>query len=163
MNYYVVDAFADALFEGNPAGVCALNDWPSDERMQQIAAENNLSETAFFVKEGDGYRLRWFTPAEEIDLCGHATLASAYVIRQFLSPSSDPVTFYTQSGILTVRPQGDLLELDFPVREPVPADCPPTLAEALGAEPLEIHLYRDLLSGLRIRIPWLTFARIWMP
>ena len=149
MNYYIVDAFADALFEGNPAGVCALNDWPSDERMQQIAAENNLSETAFFVKEGDGYRLRWFTPAEEIDLCGHATLASAYVIRQFLSPSSDPVTFYTQSGILTVRPQGDLLELDFPVREPVPADCPPTLAEALGAEPLEIHLYRDLLIRVK--------------
>ena len=149
MKYYVVDAFADAPFEGNPAGVCVPNDWPSDERMQQIAAENNLSETAFFVKEGNGYRLRWFTPAEEIDLCGHATLASAYVIRRFLSPSSDPVTFYTKSGILMVRPQGDLYELDFPVREPVPIDCPPALAQALGAAPLETYLYRDLLVRVK--------------
>lgn len=102
MKYYVVDAFAENLFEGNPAGVCIMKEWIPDELMQQIAAENNLSETAFAVKEGENYRLRWFTPADEIDLCGHATLATAYVIANFYESNVEEIKFQTISGELVV-------------------------------------------------------------
>src|SRR5205814_1067516 len=111
---YQIDAFADGPFTGNPAAVCPLEAWLPDAVMQSIAAENNLSETAFFVPEGDGYRLRWFTPAVEVDLCGHATLASAYVIFRWLQPGARTVVFQTQqAGPLAVARDGELLALDF--------------------------------------------------
>ncbi|MDR1686679.1 MAG: PhzF family phenazine biosynthesis isomerase [Desulfovibrio sp.] len=102
MRYYVVDAFADKVFEGNPAGVCIMEKWLSDDLMQKITMENNLSETAFAVKEGKSYHLRWFTPGGEIDLCGHATLATAYIIMRFVESDSESVSFNTLSGELGV-------------------------------------------------------------
>ena len=114
MRQYVVDAFADRVFEGNPAAVCVMEKWLDEGLMMSITRENNLSETAFAVPEGDGWRLRWFTPSGEIDLCGHATLAAAYVISEFVSPGLETMAFDTLSGRLTVRKQGDLLEMDFP-------------------------------------------------
>ncbi len=114
MKYYVVDAFAEKVFEGNPAGVCILDRWLPDGLMQNIAMENNLSETAFTVKEGEAFRLRWFTPGGEVDLCGHATLATAYVLASFVETGADRLLFETLSGRLTVSRRGDLYELDFP-------------------------------------------------
>jgi PhzF family phenazine biosynthesis protein len=144
---YHVDAFADRLFTGNPAAVCPLDAWLPDEVMQAIAAENNLSETAFFAPEGDSWRLRWFTPATEVDLCGHATLASAYVILRFLAPDRDRIVFLTEkAGELAVRRDGDLLALDFPARPPEPCTAPPRLGAALGDEPTEVLAARDYLA-----------------
>src|SRR5207248_2809295 len=118
---YQIDAFADGPFTGNPAAVCPLDAWLPDQFMQAIAAENNLSETAFFVPEADGYRLRWFTPTTEVDLCGHATLAAAFVVFRWLSPQRNEVTFQTQqAGPLRVARDGDLLALDFPARAALP-------------------------------------------
>ena len=114
MKCYHVDAFAEKVFEGNPAAVCVLDKYPSDALMQKIAGENNLSETAFAVKEGEGYHLRWFTPGGEIDLCGHATLGTAYVLFRFFEKDASSITFQTMSGALTVLKKGDLLEMDFP-------------------------------------------------
>jgi PhzF family phenazine biosynthesis protein len=112
---YQVDAFTDKIFNGNPAAVCPLEKWLSDEIMQKIAMENNLSETAFYVKEGNKYHIRWFTPTVEVDLCGHATLASAFVLFNYESYSGSSLTFITdRSGILNVRKDGDMLTLDFP-------------------------------------------------
>lgn len=131
LKQWVIDAFADAPFGGNPAAVVPLARWLDDALMQRIAAENNLSETAFFVETGPGrYGLRWFTPAMEVDLCGHATLASAHVVFNHVAPSLDAVTFDTRSGPLTVtRAAGDLMTMDFPaIRPRVPED-----AAALGA------------------------------
>ncbi len=134
---YQIDAFAEEVFQGNPAAVCPLRDWLTDERMQAIAAENNLSETAFFVPgaEPGDYDLRWFTPAVEVDMCGHATLASAYLILGRLAPDLDAVRFSTLSGTLEVRRDGDRLAMDFPARPPDAYDPPPGLIAALGAEP----------------------------
>jgi PhzF family phenazine biosynthesis protein len=140
-----VDAFTSHIFGGNPAMVCPLNEWLPDETLQAIAMENNLSETAFFVKQGDGFHLRWFTPAVEVDLCGHATLASAYVLFEFLEPQREEVTFSTASGDLTVTREGARLALDFPARPPEPIDPCPGLVEALGAPPVEILAARDYL------------------
>src|ERR1700719_3466774 len=118
---YQIDAFAERPFTGNPAAVCPLDAWLPEDMMQAIAAENNLSETAFFVPEGEGYRLRWFTPSTEVDLCGHATLAAAFVIFRWTSPERRSVTFETkEAGPLTVARNGDLLALDFPSRPPTP-------------------------------------------
>ena len=114
MKYYVVDAFADALFSGNPAGVCWLEETLEDKTMQSIAAENNLAETAFLTRAADGFNLRWFTPEVEIDLCGHATLASAFVIANFIDKGAVQLTFHTASGVLRVARKGDLYEMDFP-------------------------------------------------
>jgi PhzF family phenazine biosynthesis protein len=136
---YQVDAFADAVFGGNPAAVVPMKDWLPDAVLQSIAAENNLAETAFLVEEGDTYALRWFTPTVEVELCGHATLAAAAIVFQFLKPASRQVSFTTRwAGPLAVshRPDG-FLEMDFPAR---PIDTPaelPGLAEALGATPRE--------------------------
>lgn len=146
LRLYQIDAFADRLFAGNPAAVCPLPDWLEDSRMQAIALENNLSETAFFVRRGDRYQLRWFTPEVEIDLCGHATLASAYVIFQALEPARNQVAFDTRSGELVVRRDGELLTMDFPSRAPVPCVAPPLLAKALGATPREVLESRDLMA-----------------
>ncbi|MCY8989773.1 PhzF family phenazine biosynthesis protein [Bacillus atrophaeus] len=148
MKYYVVDAFAENLFEGNPAGVCIMKEWIPDELMQQIATENNLSETAFAVKEGESYRLRWFTPADEIDLCGHATLATAYVIANFYESNVEEIKFQTISGELVVVKKGELYEMDFPSRMPKEISLTEEMVEALGVKPVEVHLGRDLIFVL---------------
>jgi PhzF family phenazine biosynthesis protein len=142
---YQVDAFADAPFRGNPAAVCPLDAWLPGETLQAIAAENNLSETAFFVREGEGYRLRWFTPAVEVDLCGHATLASAFVIFRYLDWTSNRIGFQSLSGPLSVTREEDLLALDFPSRPPQPVAAPDLLLESLGGDPLETWAARDYM------------------
>lgn len=133
---YQVDAFADRVFEGNPAAVVPLDAWPSGEVMQAIAAENNLAETAFFAPEGEGYRLRWFTPAVEVELCGHATLASAHVLFNHLGHAKPEIRFETRSGTLAVKREGDRLAMDFPAAKPKPYPAPESIAEALGGKPL---------------------------
>ena len=144
---YQIDAFADGPFTGNPAAVCPLDAWLPAEVMQAIAAENNLSETAFFVAQGEGYGLRWFTPSTEVDLCGHATLASAYVVFRWLQPERRRITFQTQeAGPLTVARDGDLLALDFPSRPPEPCAMPEALAAALGRRPAALLAARDYLA-----------------
>jgi PhzF family phenazine biosynthesis protein len=143
---YQVDAFAGRPFAGNPAAICPLEKWLPDEVMQSIATENNLSETAFYVRDGAGYDLRWFTPAVEVDLCGHATLASACVILDIRCETADSrVVFQTKSGELAVERDGDLYALDFPSRPPQPCVVHPGLAEALGARPKRVLAGRDYL------------------
>lgn len=142
---YQVDAFASRVFTGNPAGVCPLEKWLPDEQMQAIAAENNLAETAFFVRNGEGYNLRWFTPAVEVDLCGHATLASAFIIFNELTPSAQSVQFSTKSGKLVVTRDGDLLSLDFPARPPMECQVYPGLIAAMGGQPETVLAARDYL------------------
>lgn len=143
---YQVDAFAASVFKGNPAAVCPLDAWPEDSVMQSIAAENNLAETAFFVPKEGGWDLRWFTPVSEIDLCGHATLASAFVIFERLAPGLKETAFDTRSGRLVVRRRGEWLEMDFPAWEPKPCEVHPDLVRGLGAEPLEVLATRDYLA-----------------
>ena len=145
---YQVDAFAERPFTGNPAAVMPLEQWLPEATMQAIAVENNLSETAFFVPEGDGYRIRWFTPGGEIDLCGHATLASAFVLLTELHPERDRVDFIGKTGPLAVTREGERLVLDFPARLPRPLPCPAGLTEALGAGVKEAWLTRDLFALL---------------
>ena len=143
---FQVDAFTDEVFSGNPAAVCPLDDWLPDDKLQAIATENNLSETAYFVRNGDGYQLRWFTPGCEVDLCGHATLASAYVLFHELGEHSDILRFQTKSGELRVLRRGDLLALDFPARPPVPVEPDPNLIPALrGPKPQAVLGARDYL------------------
>lgn len=141
---YQIDAFTDRLFAGNPAAVCPLERWLPDDVMQAIAAENNLSETAFIVPGDGAYRLRWFTPAVEVDLCGHATLATAHVVFGHLQPDADTVAFDTRSGRLTVRREGDALTMDFPVL-PVQETVDPgdPLTAALGKRPDELYAIRE--------------------
>ena len=144
---YQVDAFADGPFTGNPAAVCPLDDWLPDAVMQAVAAENNLSETAFLVPEGEGYRLRWFTPTTEVDLCGHATLASAFVVFGWLAPWRRSVTFQTEkAGPLTVSRDGDLMALDFPSRPPQRLEMSDAVVAALGDRPIELLAARDYLA-----------------
>jgi len=133
-----VDAFTDRAFGGNPAGVCILSEARSEDWMQKVAMEMNASETAFLYPEKDGYRLRWFTPAVEIPLCGHATLASAHVLWEcrHLSPEKD-ARFYTKSGLLIACKRGDEIEMDFPSQPASPCDAPPNLQAALGLKPVE--------------------------
>jgi PhzF family phenazine biosynthesis protein len=141
---YQVDAFAGRVFTGNPAAVCPLESWLPDAQMQSIAAENNLAETAFFVKNGSGYKLRWFTPAVEVDLCGHATLASASVILNDITPGERTVSFETKSGTLTVTRDGDLYSLDFPARPPEEcANVYPGLLAAVGGKPETVLAAQD--------------------
>ena len=135
LDIFQIDAFADAVFRGNPAAVCPLTEWLPEEVMQAIAAENNLSETAFFVPANDGYDLRWFTPALEVELCGHATLATAYLILTRLTPGDDAVEFETRSGRLTVNRDGDRFFLDFPAYRGEEVACPPYLSAGLGVVP----------------------------
>ena len=148
ISLYQVDAFTDKPFEGNPAAVCPLDRWPEDRFLQSIALENNLSETAFFVPEMDGYRLRWFTPKVEVELCGHATLASAHVLFQHLGFSGSRIRFSTLSGELGVKKEGGLLVLDFPSRPPKPEGVPAGLSEALGRAPSEFHAWKDYWLAL---------------
>jgi PhzF family phenazine biosynthesis protein len=135
---YQVDAFTDRLFAGNPAAVCPLDAWLPDATMQAIAAENNLSETAFFVPRGDDYDLRWFTPTLETDLCGHATQASGFIVMNRLAPQRSTVRFHTRSGALTVTRQGDQFAIDLPAQPPAPCAMPPKFIAALGRKPTQI-------------------------
>lgn len=143
---YQIDAFAERQFEGNPAAVCPLKEWPDDALLQKIAAENNLAETAFFVRQGPDYALRWFTPKREVDLCGHATLASAYVLFTYLEPGRDHVRFHTLSGPLDVTQEGGLLAMIFPSRPGERCEAPPELVKGLGKQPLEVYKARDYMA-----------------
>ncbi len=142
---YQVDAFTSRIFAGNPAAVCPLEAWLPDETMQAVAAENNLSETAFFVRNGNGFHLRWFTPGVEVDLCGHATLASAFVLFHLLGEQGDEITFTTKSGELIVRRRNSMLALDFPARPPEPTPPCVGLIEAFGVKPQAVLSARDYL------------------
>ncbi len=145
---FQVDAFAKRQFAGNPAAVCPLKAWLPDSTMQAIAAENNLAETAFFVREGAGFRLRWFTPTLEVDLCGHATLAAAYVIFEYLRFKKDEIAFESRSGTLKVAREGKRLCLDFPAIPLHRAAPPPQLIEGLGIQPLEVWNAMDYMVVL---------------
>jgi PhzF family phenazine biosynthesis protein len=142
---YQVDAFSSAVFSGNPAAICPLDKWLPDETLQAIATENNLSETAYFVPNGNGFHLRWFTPGCEVDLCGHATLASAYVLFHELGEKGDLLRFHTKSGELRVKRNGDLLALDFPARPPAAVERNDKLLAAVGGNPKEVLAARDYL------------------
>lgn len=146
LSVFQVDAFADAVFRGNPAAVVPLDEWLPERTMQAIAQENNLSDTAFFVPADGGYQLRWFTPAVEVALCGHATLATAHVICDELSPGTERVVFDSASGELVVTRDGGLLALDFPLLAPEPCEMPRALPAALGAMPREVLGARDYLA-----------------
>lgn len=145
MKQYVVDAFSEKVFGGNPAAICVMDYWISDELMMNITRENNLSETAFAVKEGDKYKLRWFTPGGEIDLCGHATLGCAYIIMNYIDMDTQKVTFDTISGYLVVTRKDDLYEMDFPTYDLKPITITKEIVEAVGAKPIEAYMGRDLL------------------
>lgn len=145
---YQVDAFADNSFTGNPAAVCPLNEWVCDELLQKIAEENNLSETAFFVMQGDGYCLRWFTPENEVDLCGHATLAAAHVLFKHFNYSKESIAFYTKSGTLVVRKSSQGYSMDFPASVIKPIAAPQLLQEALGVSSLNTFMAFDYIVVL---------------
>lgn len=153
LKLYQVDAFTDKLFAGNPAAVVPLKKWLPDDLMQKLAMENNLAETVFFVPssiKGADYDIRWFTPALEINLCGHATLASAFVIFNILKEKKRSVVFSSKSGLLTVKKKKDELRMDFPSWKPeMISDYPPGLKEVLGVnEIVAVYRYRDLLIEL---------------
>ena len=145
MRQYIVDAFTDKPFSGNPAAVCVMDRWPSDESMMKLAMENNLSETAFVVKESEGYRLRWFTPGTEVELCGHATLASSFVILNFYEPDSDCVQFHTLSGTLTVRREDKKYKMEFPTYELKEIPVTDDMEKAFGIRPRSALLGLDLI------------------
>ncbi len=143
---YQIDAFTNRLFSGNPAAVCPISNWPEDNVLMAVAKENNLAETAYFKPLNNGhYHLRWFTPEIEIDLCGHATLASAYVIFEELGYEGDQITFESKSGILTVSKTEGYYELDFPSRPPVQAELPQLILDGLNIQPTEVWKARDYL------------------
>lgn len=145
LTIYQVDAFAESVFKGNPAAVIPLEQWPSDSLLQAVAMENNLSETAYFVKEEGSYAIRWFTPEYEIDLCGHATLASAYVIKNFVEPHLAEIHFTTlKAGPLKVTPKDGLYTLDFPARMPQSCEVPEKLLQSVGvSNAVEVLRSRD--------------------
>lgn len=143
--YFEVHSFTDEIFRGNPAGVCPLDVWLDDKMMQTIAAENNLSETAFFVPKEDHYELRWFTPKIEVDLCGHATLASAYVLFEHFDCEAEGIVFRTQSGDLTVMKVGSLLLMDFPSRPASEIEAPDHLKNAFSIDFEKVYKKHDYL------------------
>ena len=145
LTLYQVDAFASKVFGGNPAAVCPLDAWLPDSVMQTIAMENNLSETAFFVPAASGFHIRWFTPKSEVDLCGHATLASAYVLYHFLSYKKDVIEFDSKSGPLLVTRREDNLVMDFPCQPPVQCEIPAEIEKAFNHKPLECLRSEDLI------------------
>lgn len=148
MKQYTVDTFTDKVFSGNPAAVCIMQEWLSDEVMLNIAAENNLSETAFAVKEDEKYHLRWFTPGGEIDLCGHATLAAAFVLMSFYESEKKQIIFSTLSGNLTVKKNDNMFEMDFPMYKLTEVPVTNIMTEAIGIEPIKAYKARDLLCVL---------------
>lgn len=147
MKQYIVDAFTDKVFSGNPAAVCILDKWISDDLMKNIAKENNLSETAFAVKNGSNYHLRWFTPAGEIDFCGHATLATAYVIKNFYD-TDNIIRFSTMSGEIPVKVTDNIYEMDFPAYSLNKLPVNENMTEAIGIKPLSAYIDRDLMLVL---------------
>ena len=149
MKQYIVDAFTDKIFSGNPAAVCVLDSFPSEDIMQNIAAENNLSETAFVVKENDCYHIRWFTPRSEIDFCGHATLAAAYVLFNFYAQDTDSLDLCGQIGEFTVHKSNDLIRMEFPAYKLDHIEIADMMIEALGTIPLAAYKDRDILFVLR--------------
>lgn len=148
MKQYTVDTFTDKVFSGNPAAVCIMQEWLSDEVMLNIAAENNLSETAFAVKEDEKYHLRWFTPGGEIDLCGHATLAAAFILMSFYESEKNQIIFSTLSGNLTVKKNDNMFEMDFPMYKLTEVPVTNIMTEAIGIEPVKAYKARDLLCVL---------------
>ena len=148
MKQYIVDAFTDKIFCGNQAAVCVLDSWIPDELMQKIARENNFSETAFTVKEDEKYHLRWFTPAAEIDFCGHATLGTSFALFNFYERTADKITFKTQVGELTVERQGEFFKMNFPAYRCNKIEVTDKMEEALGIRPKEAYIDRDLLLVL---------------
>ena len=148
MRQYIVDAFTDKVFHGNQAAVCVLEKWLPEERMMDITRENNFSETAFTVKEGEKYHLRWFTPGGEIDLCGHATLATAFVLLNYYEKGVGQVVFDTLSGDLIVNRRGELFEMEFPAYALRSVPVTDAMEEALGIRPVEAYMARDLLCVL---------------
>lgn len=148
MKQYVVDAFTNQLFKGNPAAIAVLDAYPKDGLLQNIAIENRLSETAFLVPCSDGYQLRWFTPGGEIDLCGHATLASACIVFSFFHPEWEEVHFHTMSGLLAVRRAGERLVMDFPAYQLKEVPVTAEMEEAIGIRPIAAYMGRDLLCVL---------------
>ena len=146
LRIFQIDAFTDAVFGGNPAAVCPLDSWLDDATMQAIANENNLSETAFFVPADGAYALRWFTPLAEVDLCGHATLASAHVVFHHVQRDADSVAFETRSGRLEVTRSGDDLTMDFPALAAHPVESPADLSAGLGTEPQAVFADMDYLA-----------------
>ncbi len=148
LDLFHLDAFARRPFEGNPAAVCPLDEWLDDVVMQAIASENNLSETAFFVREGEGYRLRWFTPSVEVDLCGHATLASAWVLFHEMGERREMLRFFTRSGELRVSRADEGLAMDFPAKQSEPmADSEAVLA-AVGVANADVRITDDILVAV---------------
>jgi PhzF family phenazine biosynthesis protein len=146
LTLYQIDAFSSRVFEGNPAAVCSLDEWLPDETMQSIAQENNLSETAFFVPKDDGFHIRWFTPASEVDLCGHATLGSAYVLFNILGYKNEAIRFDSKSGLLIVTKKDEWLTLNFPKQPPVPCETPNVIIEAFNREPIECAKSEDIIA-----------------
>ena len=140
---FQIDAFTSELFKGNPACVMPLDDWLPDELLLNIAKENNVSETAFFVKKNNGYHLRWFTPEIEMDLCGHATLATAYCLKYHLDYKKDKVIFDSMSGELEIKYRGEFIQMDFPHRKPVKANLPKNIMDSLSYKPIEVLKSRD--------------------
>lgn len=145
MTQYIVDAFTNRPFSGNPAAVCVMDSWPSEASMMKLAMENNLSETAFIVKEEQGYHLRWFTPGTEVELCGHATLASSFVIFNYYEPDAEVIRFHTVSGVLTVRRRGNMYEMDFPTYELCEIPVTDAMEQAFGIRPVKAVLGLDLV------------------
>jgi PhzF family phenazine biosynthesis protein len=145
---YQIDAFTDRIFGGNPAAICPLDDWLDDDQMQFIASENNLSETAFFVGREGRYKLRWFTPKTEVDLCGHATLAAAHLVFSWREPELTSLCFETRSGSLQVRREAERLVMDFPAMPGQPVSPPPALVEGLGVEPETVLVASKYLAVL---------------
>jgi len=148
ISIYHIDAFASELFEGNPAAVCPLGKWLPDVIMQKIAFENNLSETAFFIRKGDGFHIRWFSPTNEVDLCGHATLATAFVIFNILKYDQNILEFDSKSGLIKVFKDGDNLILDFPAQPPTPCATPQEIINALNITPIECMRSEDFIAVL---------------
>lgn len=145
LSLYQIDAFADTIFSGNPAAICPLDEWLSDKVMQAIAAENNLSETAFYVKTDDGFQIRWFTPNTEVVLCGHATLACAYLLFEILDYPEDVITFQSQSGLLTVTRKNKLLTLNFPTQLATKCELPEFLNTAFNSTYIECLKSEDYI------------------
>ena len=164
LQMYQVDAFTNRVFGGNPAAVCPLDHWLPDALMLAIAAENNLAETAFFVKEDAHYRLRWFTPVAEVDLCGHATLAAADVLFRLLGHDGPAIRFATRSGMLDVVRREDGYAMNFPATRPAPCEPPPALVAGLGVTPLQTLAAFDYVAVLateaQVRALTPDFARL---
>jgi len=146
LSLYQIDAFAEKIFEGNSAAICPLDQWLPDEVLQSVAQENNLSETAYFINEDGRYHIRWFTPTVEVDLCGHATLACAYVIFEILGLENEVILFHSKSGELRVTRRGKLIELDFPRATISKCEIPSEITNAFGKEPIEVWRSDDYIA-----------------